>query len=715
MGGSDMIENKREPAKYRNFSLAFEKMCNFVAIANTQSADDTLRQLILQCFVVLPDDRFENPLKITETIDGLFGLQIPEHWVQSSLDRLIEQNVVQRSPANNYILNPKPKIELQKGIDEAMTLEESVKNGWFAEIVYKFPTLSTEQAWTVLKGYLARAFRRHGIQTVALLDPNVDVAPEYTESLSFLLNDVLQDTVAKEQRAATEEAVSLFFMNVGKHPNRAKFITQLGDGAFNYFSLTVEPDTAEQFRKRLQPLTLFLDTNFLFGVLDLHVNPHVEVSNELLRSTQRHNLPFELRYHEATEKEMQFTINYYWQMLRSRKWERGISRAATTARYVSGVVAKYHQMNAEKGIDVDTFFAVYRHTDELLKDKNIIIFKTDTQQEEIINERVLQYQDFLSKLGKEKPDKVIEHDMVVLDAVRRLRSDVKSSIEAKALLITCDYMLYRFDWETSRQEGRLASVVLPNLFWQILRPFVPSDSDFDRSFAETFAIPEFRTIGSGAAEACSKLLCLLALYKNFPEETAARLLSNDLLIDGLRKIKDDKEIQEYVESAIAADNISLMEEKAAIEKQLKAERAQRGGGEKELEQAYEKKEKELESLKKAISDKKEEVRIAIEKEKQAREDLKKAERKSEVYNSVFGCVLSLILIILFEYIIHKIPWHWLLEHKNSYGLQGAFDFFIFSSALGLFKSKWRKLLWSGSLVFSIILVILSLLGGPPSK
>lgn len=718
-----MISSKREAAKYRNFSLAFEKMCNFVAISNTQSADETLRQLILQCFAVFWDEPFEGAQHVTDSIDVLFGLQIPEYWVQRIFNKLIEENLIQKTPAQKYVLHPDTQNKLQKGIDEALSLQESIKNGWFAEIVLKFPNLETDQAWIVLYGYLARAFRRHGIQTAALLDPNIDVAPEYSESLSFLLEDVLKDSVSEEQRAATAEAIHLFFANVGKHPNRAKYITQLGDGAFNYFSLTVEPITAEQFRNRLQALTLFLDTNFLFGVLDLHVNPQVEVSNDLLRSTQKYKLPFELLYHEATEKEMQSTINYYWKSLRPYQWSQGLSRAATTTRYVPGIVAKYHQMNAEKGIDVDTFFGFFKHTDELLKNKNILIYKTETQDEENIGNLIQQYQEFLSKWGKDKPEKIVEHDMTVLDTVRRLRSDSKSSIEAKVLLITCDFTLYRFDWESSRQEGFLACVVLPNLFWQLLRPFVPSDSDFERSFAETFALPEFRSIGSRSSEACNKMLCLLSLYKDFPEETAERLLSNDLLIDGLRKIEADKEFQDYVDNAIVANNTSLMEEKAALEKKLELERAKKGEREKGLEKAFLQKKQEIEALKKAMSAQEREAKIAVEQEKQARADVeerivdeenlrKRAERRNEIYTSILGVIIGLVGIVIFNFMVNKIRWTWLLEHQNSYSLQGIFYILIMVLVLGLFRRRWRKWLWGSSILWGLILLGLSLLGGP---
>ena len=138
--------------------------------------------------------------------------------------------------------------------------------------------------------------------------------------------------------------------------------------------------------------------------------------------------------------------------------------------------------------------------------------------------------------------------------------------------MTCDNILFRFDWETSRREKRLPSTVLPNLFWQILRPFLPPDSDFERSFAQTFAIPEFRAIGDGGARACSKMLSLLTAYKDLPEETARRLVTNDLLIDKLRTLKSDEEFEAEIDSAIAAENVDLAEEKRALSEALEAER-----------------------------------------------------------------------------------------------------------------------------------------------
>ena len=500
-----MAEHKHEAAKVHNFSLAFEQMCSFVAIASTKNADETLRELILQSLVILPEERFETSEHIAGALDALFGLQIPQHEIDAGLEVLEAANLIQRPTGSNYTLPLEVRAKLRERITAATALEDTVRQDWLQEISEEYSISSPEQLWKVLRDYLAKAFRRHGIQTTALLDPTVEINSEYADSLGLLLKEALRGTTY-EQQAMARSAIASFFASVNNYPERASYIAQLADGAFSYFSLAVAPDIAERFRRQLNPLALFLDTNFLFGILGLTINPQVEVSNELLQSIAKHRLPFDLLYHYRTEQEINASIANHKGVLLSRNWPRRLSRAATTSRYMSGIESMYHQRHAESGIDVESFFRRFEHVDILLKGKSITQFRP---KEDRLKERGIlynEYKDWLESKGRTKSYNLIDHDTTVLDQVRQLRSSAKTSLDAGALLITCDYTLFRFDWEASRGQGRTASTVLPNLLWQTLRPFVPSDADFDRAFAETFAIPEFRTIGSGATAASSKLL-----------------------------------------------------------------------------------------------------------------------------------------------------------------------------------------------------------------
>jgi len=704
--------------KNHNFSSAFERMCSIVAIGKTNGVEDTLKELILYCMVFLPEDTFKTAKEFSRKIHGLFGLRIADHEIHFAIDQLLSVGALIKSDSK-YVIPEATSRSIRDNIDAAHVLENKVRDGWQAEIISSSPDLEFPKVWKALRGYLSNAFQRHGIQTVSLLDPSIDIPQEYTESLSSILDGVIASEFPQEQRPKARQAISDFMATTGNYATRAKYIAQLADGAFNYFALAIAPASAAEFRKGLNPIMLFLDTNFLFGVLDLDVSPQVAISNELLSATQKYNLPFQFRSHDRTVRELLASINKYADELGAQQWSRSISRAATTSRYLSGVELRYHQRFAQDGIDVESFFKPYRHADVILREKNIVVYNP---QEERLKERadlIQQYSEFLRKRKKEKPYKIIDHDMTVLDIVRQLRSKSTSTLEAGALFITCDYTLYKFDWETSKNTGSPACTVLPNTFWQVIRPFIPSDEEFDRSFANTFAIPEFRIIGSLAAEACSKMLNILAGYKYISEETAIKMLSNDLLIERLQTAENDKVFQEYVESEIVRENQALLEENARIKRHLENEKVEKLSTEQELnaeKSLHRQHELELQDTYAVIHQKTEEAEIEraarIAAEQRAADAEKTADKEKEkssvLLGSVIGTIVSVIGILAFELLIHLLKWDWLITHPHTLGLQIAFDFLLVLISYGIFVPKWRKVLWPIGivpLVYTIIQII----------
>ncbi|MDD5153232.1 MAG: hypothetical protein PHR03_00975 [Desulfovibrionales bacterium] len=738
-----MANDDLQKVQVRNFSVAFEQMCNFVAIIKTSDPNETIQKLILHCLAVLPDEKFYDARQIKGAVDVIFGLLIPEHQIEFNMDVLKDKKFLLRPAESNYVLPVEVSADIQKQINEADALEQRVKEKWLEELSMDYPDLASEDAWKSLKGYLARAYRRHGIQTTALLDPSIDIAPEYSESLSFLLSDSIKDYFPKEHYHKSKKAIAGFLSGVGRHLERTIYINQLADSAFNYFSVVVPQEIARRFREKLNPLILFLDTNFLFGILDLHVSHHVAVSNEFLTAIGKHKLPFKLRYHLATERELLSTIDYYGSVLRARQWSRSLSRAAASANALSGIELKFHQLNAATGIDVATFLKKYEHLDILLKEKNISVYRRDSER---LNERsdlFHEYQEFLKAKKNEKSYETIAHDTKVLDTVRQLRTTANSSLDAGALILTCDYLFYRFDWEQSRQQNLRASTVLPNMFWQVLRPYIPSDVDFERSFAETFALPEFRTISSATAKACSKMITLMATYKDISEETATSLLSNDLLIDRLKEAHSDKDFQALVEAAIVSENAQLLEEKAFLQKELERAKAKREENERELEEERKQHELKMTKIERELKEKKDEANLkerklaeeiargeqtrrevadqvrgkdAIEKTAEREtEKRKNAEEREHRYAVAAASAVSLLLIAGFEAFVHLVPWTWLRNHSNSYGLQGAFDILFALVTFGAFRPRWRKFCWGISGAFAAVLVILTILGGPTTK
>jgi hypothetical protein len=274
-------------------------------------------------------------------------------------------------------------------------------------------------------------------------------------------------------------------------------------------------------------------------------------------------------------------------------------------------------------------------------------------------------------------------------------------------LITCDYYLYRFDRRPAK-DSSYGCVLLPNTFWQIIRPLIPNNENFDRAFAETFALPELRTIQSQSAKAGSRMLSVLASFADVPEETAIRMLSNGLLLRKLRAIDDDTKFEEAVEKAFVEENRTLLEEREAKDRVIAESEKLLAQKEEEIIALKQGKEREASHAERLLIDNK------IREENLIR-DRQEAEKKAERTGKLASILVSFIIAVLFQIGIRVLfPWRWLLNHPNSYGLQGCFFLIVFTVIPGLWIRSWRKVLLSAGLV-GAILVGLQLIGGPPKS
>ena len=735
-----MVTATPERITIRSFSPIFEKMCNFIAVSRTGDPKATIRGLVMLCLLESSAEHLFLPEQFRHNIETLFGLVIPTAQIEDVLNDLVCDGIISQPSNTNYRLEPAAMVSLKLAIEDSHDLEERVKTAWFQELAVAYPNLPADEAWQVLRAYLGRTFRRHGIQATALLDPSVDTPTGHEASLTSILRDSVEEHnfLDKQLFEDTKRAISDFMALIGTDPDRARYIAQLADGAFSFYTLEVPADLSKQLCQNLHELTLFLDTNFLFGILDLHYNMQVQVSHDLVRAIVANRLPFKLRYHEETQKEMANTIAYYGGILRSSTWSRSLSRVAASTRNLSGIEQKFHQSNASGLIDVNEFLRTYEHFDLLLAEKDITVFRPNEERSDAQNDLFHDYQSFLEKHGRgDKSYITVMHDAKVLEEARHLRSNAASSLEAGSLVISCDYYLYRFDWETSRKNRQRACVLLPNVFWQILRPFIPLDQDFEKAFAETFALPEFRAIGSGSSKACSKMLQILASYKDVPEHTAMKMLANDLLLDQLRSEHDDAKFTEQVEAAFVEENRNLLEEKANLEQELKRQiarsekelkkrqedKAELDRKNKALDKVIEKTEQQLDAAKleigkheKAI---KEAAQRALEAEKSASEALqraaqdekgkKKAEREAFRMRALSGILLGVVAVVLFLVMVRELPWTWLISHKNTVPIQIAVSAILLSVSTGFFVQLWRKWCW-GAAALTLFVTVLTLMG-----
>jgi hypothetical protein len=424
---------------------------------------------------------------------------------------------------------------------------------------------------------LTRAFRQHGALAIQLLDPNIPTPATEVSSLGAYLDEARRETCPTLEKQLVDEEVSNFFQTMS--PLRTRYIAQLLDGTFTFFALTVHDGTSQYLRNELSPLKLFLDTNFIFGLLDMHENPMSDVSKELIVFIVHQGFPYTLHVHERTLKEIRQTLDAMANRLRGRRWSSSLSRAACRTIGISGIELAYHKLNSEAPLDVDVFLSKFDHVEDLLVAQGIKIYRPSQSQEDSVERKGELIAEYLAYVEEHRPSRPrpyesADHDITVWLALQHLRGKSKTALDVGALFLSADVLFSRFDWDRLRIRDAVGTVVLPAQLLQVLRPFSKSPDNYDRKFVEAFSLPEFRSAHSDYSDTQFHVLSYLTTYSDVSEETAVRILTNKLVIDQLRGVEEGApEFRELIDSALASDNRVLIEETEALRKQLDAERA----------------------------------------------------------------------------------------------------------------------------------------------
>jgi len=714
--GGDMDSQLRGPLR------VLEQLCNTAAVLETGMPDDILKQLVLLHLTLDLDGG-------STTIEGLrVGLR--ENYELSPLPDDLRQAVDHLQEAGELTVNQggmiavvsKTSARIRGECDSGRELEHRVKAEWLGALSASHPDIPGELLWSALEEFIQSAFARHGMQTALLIDPAFETDQDHEISLSALQTQAVGKYLPEELRDSAVSLIAEFLAGVGESSDRVRYIGRLADTAHAFFIMHVSPEVAHTMREGLSPITVFLDTNFLFAFIGLHSDPYREVADRLVEAVSKHKLPIKLRYHEATARELSGTLDYYKRTLGSHRWSQALSRAAISTNSVSGVEYEYHRRNAKTPTDVAVFFRPFEHYDVILSDKGIEIYRGSDKGADSADAIAADYE---RELARDKPPSAIEHDAKVLATVRALRSEAHSSLEAGSLLVTCDYTLYRYDQRAARKGNTPVSVLLPNMLWQILRSFVPTTKEYDQAFADTFALAEFRTIRSTSGKAASKMLSYLATFGDLPEETAAKMLSNDVVLGQLSAADSDGEIASIMDSELVRLNQQLVEESAALAAQVQDSTARQSELEKESKRLRE----EAAANERVAAERTEEAVRAIEAARdadQARQAAKEeakqgalehdkqmkrlwaAERERARQAHVAAALVAALVLAIHLILWLGVGWpQWLVSHDRALAMELLILAGVVAGAIAIFEAGWRRYLIGTGLVFALVIAVLS--------
>jgi len=387
-----------------------------------------------------------------------------------------------------------------------------------------------------------------------------------------------------------------------------------------------ELDKIYELSKVQSNLKIYVDTNFLLSLLDLHDNPSNEAANSLVTLLNEVKNKIDVKFYvfPITINEFKNLIKKHKEHLKEQSLLLSHAKVLVDRDEISGILKKYYQKSIKSGklLNIDEYFDPYiNNLLVILRSKGIelqndnldkysqvnnmsinddIIAQVEYRLKNYKKEKFGQNDEYEIERIKENIERKFKHDCILWHAVNDKRPTYIDSIkDIKNWIITLDFHFLTYDrYKTKKLNKNIGLCLHPNDLISLLYFWTPRSDNFEKAVFENFRLPfSFKEFDEKAEEVSVAILSALSYYdnsKDLTEETITELLTNQALRN---RIKPDDSIEKNAE--IIKDEIF----EKFKQKQKQLEKAQK---------AIETKEKEAEELKNELKEIKNKV-VSLEK------------------------------------------------------------------------------------------------------
>jgi hypothetical protein len=454
------------------------KILTTLSLSASDTREDTIKSIIKTTLLESKDPINLKTLK--ENIDIIYDIELYDVEFNAILKKLNEAEEIHIEKELYSLLQDEKRklIEIAAKLKSGEVIRfQNFKSFIDGESTIKFGDEEIKLLWNTLKDYLYGCFYQYGVKAIEYLHP------QYAKPDSVNLNhgEVFNDAVKK---LGKKELTNVFKISVDKFPDYATkedldFIDEIGQKTLAFASLGLSPEQAkEDLDSELIDWTLYLDTNFLFSVLDLHSNVENEACKELLKLVilNKDIIKIKFRYSELTLKELRHKKTDFASL--DESLTNSAIRAILKSDELDDFARKYYcelLKNRDETIHPTKIIDLAEIT---LPKEGIEISRNQKQTEslnqEYIDIRIVEYQRYINEINEVRSDfskknhtnfrqyyrsdSQITHDIVLREIIlssRRLfkKDEIKTFNEVKYFGLTIDDLLIKFDGRQNISSG----------------------------------------------------------------------------------------------------------------------------------------------------------------------------------------------------------------------------------------------------------------------
>ena len=675
----------------------------------------------LERYVVATLWELEKPVQLQQIKKGItkrFPVDFKTHELSLIIEKLEKQGDVISPSYGKYNLSLSKAQKVREAGEKASNLETKVKSDFCQRLNTLCPEVVTENVWSsFIDRFLrplvisegARAYDlltggKKSIPSLLYVDDFLNAFPKQRDIIKQILYDFLTQDDPDVKYYLLTYLDSYFLMSASGLPS--KVLAQIS---------TISKDGLE--------FIIFVDTNFIYSILNLHDNPSNQAANDLqeLINSLSENVRIRLVVRQDTLEETLGSILFHRSRLASTSYPPNLAEAATRID-ISGVYRTFFQRVQESGMRIsahDYFLPYENNLVQILENKGITIFEgskstADYEQMYEVKEDIelqLQYEREKHK-DSPKSEQKITHDVIFWHFIQDQRGrKFLSPLEAKFWIVTLDYRFLAFDKFKSNIRGWLSACMHPTQLIQLLRFFVPRSPQLENTLLGVVRFPTLsREFDPKMEQMCIRIINHLNRHKgieDIPVPTLTNILADDALRTRLysNNLTEQDEVK-AVESTLArilAEKESMLSEKSAkvihLEQEVEELNFQNA-------QAKQREDEEAKSRKKI-----EEKNTQTEQELlQTKIQLEQTQRETRKYKSIFRWFIGVIFFLGGLSAIFFLPttlnWSWLLNHNHKTGLQMCFALFVIGASWIIVDSdKTRRWFALGPIILGALIAI----------
>ncbi len=482
----------------------------------------------------------DKPPSLVEIQSGLkttFKLPLTPQKLTSVIDSLVSRKMLLLLPNHTYRIPEEHRVTFEKEIAESEKVEFEAKT-LFCKLTSELGDgLEPENLWIAFEhGFLAALIKQVGANAYRLIS-----GEKMTVDKSLV--DQFLKPYPPELHTKLRALIAMFLDP--KKPEACAHISRLLHARFCVEASGLSEDVLSKLNASVGKLIhfrLFVDTNFLFSLLELHENPSNAAAQELRNLiTQLNGNPrIELVITPDTIDEAKSSIAYTKGLLSNLPMSSNFTQAALKANF-SGMAVRFltERIRRKGKLTVEEWFDPYLNDFvPIARSKGVELFnqKLDgySTRQDVIDDIlvVLKYEEIMPETKRKSYQKVA-HDMVLWHFVNDKRpAYIESPIDALNWILTVDFRLIGFDEHKQKHsKSKVPLCIHPTSLIQLLQFWVPRTKEFEEAMLGSLRLPFlFQDFDAEGEQLSLKILKGIGRFdgsEGFSQDTITHVMLND--------------------------------------------------------------------------------------------------------------------------------------------------------------------------------------------